>query len=119
MKTIKNLLVVLCLLVAFNATAQKTKALPQDVVFGFQKFKIELRSYDCFLNGKTVVARVVQLNGKYRSKYRFMWEVDGKPQGHRSMIECATGKVATVHVTQYPSGIRFSKSIKLNDFPDR
>ncbi|MEO1263150.1 MAG: hypothetical protein AAFZ15_30350 [Bacteroidota bacterium] len=119
MKTIKNLVLAFFVFAAINVEAQKAPLSLLQTIDISQKFKIDIQQFDCFLNGKTIVARVNNNNQKNKNRYTFMWEIDGVPFGHDPLVECVSGRMATVHVTQYPSGIRLTKSVKLNSFPTR
>ena len=114
MKTITNLLIATILFVSFTAFGQKqipvTVNNPTHFIVN-PAFKVNLIVEDCFAEGKTVTAEIISPK-KYKAKYSLLWELDGGAQGHSKRLECVTGNTVTVHVTQYPSGKRITKSVR-------
>ena len=119
MKTLKNLLIALSLLTPSIMFSQKMVACEQQRHCIKPTFRVNLNSTDCFYSGKTVQANVQSTFSNRQPFYTFLWEVDGTPFGHAPLIECVNGRVATVYVTEYPTGLRVSKSINLTYVPDK
>ena len=119
MKTIKNVLIVLTFFAPTLVFGQKMITPKSNQFILKSTFKVSLNATDCYLQGKTIQANLYSLDNRHKIRYSYAWEVDGIPYGHSSKIECVSGEIATVHVTQYPSGIRVSKSIKISNSPER
>lgn len=123
MKTIKMIFAVAAFCLPTFAFSQKTAYpvkgvnpinIAQKQVRKKAPFRAQLTVSNCFVGAQTVTARITASINK-GSAYSFMWEVDGVPHGHNNQISCVTGKVATVHIREYPSGNRITQSIKLRD----
>ena len=117
MKSLKNLLVALAILTPMFVTAQKMTS-PKAAILQVNNetpFEIQLLLSHCYLTGTSIAVNIREgyVSRSVKPTYAFLWEVDGVPQGHAPNIECVSGKVATVHVTQYPSGKRITKTVGL------
>lgn len=75
-----------------------------------EPFAVEIIQYYCYNGGVSLEAFVPvdgqsNMDGKAQaSMYSFLWEIDGAKGGHAAILNCATGKKATVRVTKLSSG---------------
>lgn len=68
----------------------------------------DVREMTCVLSGTSLEVLVDR-----PENYAYLWQVNGRHNGHDSRISCACGEQATVHVMRLRDGARASKTIQL------
>ncbi len=98
-------------------TASKTEAPQTETLTGGPDFKLDYIATWCFAGGVTLQALVLELpySGPDAEKqYQYLWTVDGKKVGEKAIVNCISGKLAELTVTQIATGRSHSLRLNIN-----
>ena len=93
---------------------------PSDKQTVVEPFGLEIIQNHCYNGGVSLEAIVPtdgqsNIDGKAQATmYSFLWEIDGGKGGHAAVLNCVTGKKATVRVTKLSSGEAVTRVVNLS-----
>ena len=84
------------------------------------KYKVEVLQYPCYAGGVVLTALVLeqgtdvfQAIRDYEGRFTFSWEIDGEQVSNKPRIDCTTGKLAKITVTDLQSRYQMTQELDL------
>lgn len=80
-------------------------------------FMLTLLQNPCYFDGITLQVQANRLNSTLPDNpkdYTYAWTIDNMPMGNSNYVYCASGRIASVKVTQIATGRSMTKSVEIH-----